>query len=105
MSNEQTSNPEEVALAVHVKKSICLFLVSALLVCLNPSAAFANISVSEKKYSNCTALNKAYPGGVSKSAAVVNKGGKTKIEPSVNAKVYKENKSKDRDGDGIACEK
>ena len=70
-----------------------------------PTNASAEIPVVEKKYSNCTALNKIYPGGVSKSASVVNKGGKTKIKPSVNAKVYKENKSKDRDGDGIACEK
>jgi hypothetical protein len=61
--------------------------------------------VVEKKFDNCTALNKVYPGGVSKSAKAVNKGGKTKQTPTVNLKVYNENKTKDRDGDGIACER
>ncbi len=67
--------------------------------------ALANSQVYEKKFSNCAALNKVYPGGVSKSASIVNKGGKTKLTPVVNAKVYAENIGKDRDGDGIACER
>jgi hypothetical protein len=50
-------------------------------------------------------LNRTYPGGVAKSKGTTNKGGKTKKTPTVNAKVYAENKGKDRDGDGIACEK
>ena len=58
----------------------------------------------EKKFSNCAALNKVYPGGVAKSAKWVNKGGKIKKTPVVNAKVYNENSSKDRDKDGIACD-
>ena len=72
---------------------------------LTTAASATEISFVAKKFSNCTALNKTYPGGVAKSATVVNKGGKTKVKPSVNAKIYKENKSKDRDGDGIACER
>ena len=58
-----------------------------------------------KKYSNCAALNKDYPGGVAKSAKVKNKGGKTKYTPKVSSSIYKANKTKDRDGDGIACER
>jgi hypothetical protein len=60
---------------------------------------------SAKKYSNCTALNKDYPGGVANSAKAKNKGGKTKLKPKVSAALYKANSTKDRDGDGIACEK
>jgi len=58
-----------------------------------------------KKYANCTALNKDYPGGVANSAKTKNKGGKTKLKPKVSAALYKANSTKDRDGDGIACEK
>ena len=69
------------------------------------SGAHAATAVVEKKFANCTELNRTYPGGVSKSSKAVNQGGKTKKKPTVNAKVYAENSSKDRDRDGIACEK
>lgn len=58
-----------------------------------------------KKYTNCKALNKKYPGGVARSANVTNSGGATHYAPTISAKIYKENKSKDRDHDGIACER
>lgn len=67
-----------------------------------PANAFPQLH--DKKFSNCAALNKVYPGGVAKSKNWVNKGGKIQNTPSVNAKVYAENLSKDRDKDGIACE-
>jgi hypothetical protein len=57
------------------------------------------------KFSNCTELNKVYPGGVAKNSKVTNKGGETKNPPTVKPSVYKKNASKDRDRDGIACEK
>ena len=74
---------------------------------LGVSGGVANAApqVLDKKFSNCTELNKVYPGGVAKSKSAKNIGGKTKNKPAVNAKVYAENKSKDRDKDGIACEK
>ena len=62
-------------------------------------------SIVTKTYSNCTALNKVYPGGVAKSSKAKNKGGKTKNKPTVNSAVYTANASKDRDRDNIACEK
>lgn len=71
---------------------------------LGASSTFA-AGAAKIKYSNCKELNKVYPGGVSKAASVKNKGGKTKLQPRVNSKVYWENSSKDRDKDGIACEK
>lgn len=86
-------------------KSRIAFAIALILAFCSISPALASPLIVEKKFSNCSALNKVYPGGVSKSASVVNKGGKTKLVPVVNAKVYAENKGKDRDGDGIACEK
>jgi hypothetical protein len=50
-------------------------------------------------------MNRVYPGGVSLTKNAVNRGGKIKYLPAFNAAVYKANKSKDRDGDGIACER
>lgn len=56
------------------------------------------------KFDNCTELKEVYPGGVAKSSKWVNKGGKIKKIPTVNAKVYLANVGKDRDKDGIVCE-
>jgi hypothetical protein len=69
------------------------------------SAANASIPFAAKKYANCTALNKDYPGGVSKSSKTKNKGGKTKKTPKVSASIYAANSKMDRGKDGIACEK
>lgn len=59
----------------------------------------------EKKFSNCEALNKVYPGGVAKNKKATNMGGATSYIPLVSPKIYKANVSKDRDKDGIACER
>lgn len=67
--------------------------------------ANGSVRIVEKKFANCKELNSKYPGGVAKSASTVNQGGATKLTPFVSAKIYKENKTKDRDKDGIACEK
>lgn len=79
-------------------------VVASLLLAPLASPANAFPQVLDKKFSNCAALNKVYPGGVAKSKNWVNMGGKIQNTPSVNAKVYAENSSKDRDKDGIACE-
>jgi hypothetical protein len=67
--------------------------------------ATASPIVVTKKFANCKALNRVYPGGVARSGSVSNSGGATKYSPTVSSRVYKENKSKDRDHDGIACER
>ena len=59
---------------------------------------------SAKTFKNCTELNKVYPGGVALPGAV-NMGGKTKLTPKYDKKLYTANKKSDRDKDGIACEK
>lgn len=58
-----------------------------------------------KTYKNCTELNKDYKGGVAKDDKVKNQGGKTKYAPTVSAELYNANSTKDRDKDGIACER
>lgn len=67
--------------------------------------AAASEAVAPKKYTNCSALQKVYPGGVARSLKWVNKGGAIKLKPAVNTKVYNLNKSLDRDKDGLACER
>ncbi len=67
--------------------------------------AFGATTFADKKFSNCSALNAVYPGGVAKNNKAENKGGETKYTPSVKPKIYKLNSSKDRDKDGIACER
>jgi hypothetical protein len=57
------------------------------------------------KFANCKAMNKVYKGGVAKSKTIKNKGGKTHFKPFVSSALYNANKTKDRDKDGIACEK
>ena len=61
-------------------------------------------NAAAKMFKNCTELNKVYPGGVALPGAV-NAGGATKKEPKYDKALYTANKSSDRDGDGIACEK
>lgn len=56
-------------------------------------------------YKNCSELNKVYKGGVARSSAVKNKGGKTKYKPFVSQAIYDANKKSDRDKDSIACER
>ena len=67
-------------------------------------SAWKTIAIT-KKYANCKALNKVYPGGVAKSSKAKNKGGKTKYKPKASSTLYEANKAKDRDKDGIACER
>ena len=67
-------------------------------------------AIPEKKFKNCAALNKKYPGGVAEKATSVNKNKagmlqKSKKAPKISSKIYKKNKGLDRDKDGIACEK
>ena len=60
-----------------------------------------------KRYDNCAALNRDHPHGVGRPGAVDHVSGST--EPVTNflrhAGLYKANTGRDRDKDGIACEK
>lgn len=62
-------------------------------------------AAASSDYANCKALNADYPHGVGKPGAV-DSTSKTPVTTfTVDADVYKANRSLDRDGDGIACEK
>lgn len=75
------------------------------------TTAAAVAPTKAKVFKNCTALNKKYPHGVGKSRSVKdrNSKGQSVANPVTTFKVskalYLANKSKDRDKDGIACEK
>ena len=88
-----------------MKKALSVASTVVLVLGFNSLAASAKPVILDQKFSNCSQLNKVYPGGVAKSKSSKNKGGSTNYSPTVNAKVYAENSSKDRDKDGIACEK
>ena len=66
-------------------------------------------AIPEKKFKNCTELNKVYAGGISEKLTSTNKNKAGVLQvskniPKVSSKIYKENKGLDRDKDGIACE-
>lgn len=65
----------------------------------------AKAKTKVKSYPNCQALNKDYKGGVAKLKTTKNKGSKTYYKPYVSKDLYNKNKSRDRDKDGIACER
>ena len=83
----------------------------------SPASAVASpaltVAAAAKRYKNCTAVNKAYAGGVARDAKAVNtktvRGKKVKAASTYRPKVSKSldtaNKSLDRDKDCIACER
>ena len=68
-------------------------------------AASAGSADAAQRYSNCTALNKAYPHGVGKPGSRDKTSGKPVTTFKRSTDLYKANRGSDRDGDGIACEK
>lgn len=89
-----------------MKKSLTVFISLGAALSLSLASADTIEAKSKAKvYKNCTELNKDYKGGVAKSASVKNKGGKTRYKPYVSKELYKANEKKDRDKDGIACER
>lgn len=85
-------------------KIIKIVLAVAFVLALISSPQADLVEAKAVVYKNCTELNKKYKGGVARRGAK-NKGGKTKFKPFVSNALYEANKSKDRDKDGIACEK
>lgn len=91
-------------------KKIMVSIICSLLA-IYTSASAAN-AADTTKYKNCSALNKKYPGGISKAGAkdMTKKKGKLvaaspKKSPTVDDALYGINKKLDSDKDGIACEK
>ena len=64
-------------------------------------------TIAARVFANCTALNKTYKHGVGRKGAKDRVSGTAKpvTNFTVNTAVYSANKSRDRDKDGVACEK
>ena len=70
------------------------------------SIALATPSNASEIFADCKALNKVYKYGVGlEGAQNMVKGNPRASKHDVNKAVYDANKKKDRDKDGIACEK
>ena len=92
-----------------MKKNLSSLLASIFLLTGISGTAFA---ADTKKFKNCSALNKEYPGGISRSGAIdmTKKKGKVvpaspKKSPVVDDAIYEANRKLDKDKDGVACEK
>ena len=83
-----------------MRKNGVVALVCAMMIFTGTSAQ----AVTYKTYKNCAAVNKVYAHGIAKKGYSKTASGLT-AAPFVNTKLYNLNKSKDRDGDGVACER
>ena len=77
--------------------AVCLGLVSI--------ASPADAAIKPVRYKNCAALNKVYKHGVARDKVARDKAKKPVKGYVVNKKVYVLNVTKDKDKDGIVCEK
>lgn len=68
-------------------------------------AATIDAPASAKTYSNCKSLNADYPHGVGKPGAADSTSGTPVTDFTVDGNLYNDNTNRDRDNDGIACEK
>lgn len=70
------------------------------------AAAPAPVAPAATRYANCAALNQDYPHGVGRPGAVDHTSGSAPVTTfTVDDRVYEANTARDRDKDGIACEK
>jgi hypothetical protein len=89
-----------------LKQLIIVSATSIALVAVPGVAVTSADAAAAKKFSNCTKLNKVYPHGVGRKGASDSTSGVPVTNFTRNNKVYKQNKKgRDRDKDGIACEK
>lgn len=89
-----------------LKKIVVVGVSSIALVAAPGMVAGSANAAPAKKFSNCAKLNKVYPHGVGRPGAVDHTSGEPVTNFTRNRKVYKQNKKgRDRDKDGIACEK
>ncbi len=82
----------------------------SMLLAVGAVASPVAVEASAKHYANCTALQRAYPHGVGKPGARDKVSGAYRPGRSVttfkrSTALYNANSDKDRDRDGVACEK
>ncbi|MGZ6792144.1 MAG: excalibur calcium-binding domain-containing protein [Mycobacteriales bacterium] len=70
------------------------------------AAAPAPVAPAVTRYASCAALNQDYPHGVGRPGAVDHTSGSAPVTTfTVDDQVYEANTARDRDKDGIACER
>ena len=62
-------------------------------------------AASAKVFPNCKSVDARYPHGIAKNAHASTHAAGLTGRPFVSAKLYAQNHTKDRDKDGVACEK
>jgi hypothetical protein len=102
---------------MRVVRSVLATLAVAALIAMPTAASAAStpsrlshassVLTAPVKYANCAALNAVYRHGVAHKGAVDHVSGRTYpvTNFTVNTAVYNANTGRDRDKDGIACEK
>ena len=89
-----------------MNKSLIAVTISLSLVTSTVVASVAGAAVKPKHYNNCQTLNAAYKHGVGRpSARDKTSTGHPVTNFTKSAQVYNLNTARDRDKDGIACEK
>jgi hypothetical protein len=81
------------------KRPSAALVAASVTLALAPTAAFAKV------FPNCKGVDKVYPHGIAKNARAATHASGLTGRPIVSAKLYAQNGSKDRDNDGVACEK
>lgn len=87
-----------------MKKILSLGVILGLGLAVLPQVNEVEAKTQYIKYQNCKLLNKKYKGGVAKDTRS-SKVSSNRYKAYVNKKLYTLNKSKDRDNDGVACER
>lgn len=99
-----------------MKKALKIVMTGILSISLlGATSGQSDAATKAKTFKNCTDMQKTYKGGVSKKKGLKNRTGydkngkaiykNTKYKAYVSLATYNLNKSKDRDKDGIACER
>ncbi|MGX8177684.1 excalibur calcium-binding domain-containing protein [Exiguobacterium artemiae] len=99
-----------------MNKAVKLILAGVLSVSLiGVTSTEGHAATKAKAFKNCTEMQKTYKGGVANKKGLKNRTGydkngkpiykKTQYTAYVSLATYNLNKSKDRDKDGIACER
>jgi hypothetical protein len=92
-------------MTAHRSPGVRLVAILALVLVVAIGAGSAQATVRAKKFKNCAAVHKVYKHGIAKSRAAARHANGLTGAPKISAALYKANKGKDRDHDGVACER
>jgi hypothetical protein len=82
----------------------CLIVAVAAAAAVPVAVPTAGAARPAKRYANCSALNRDYPHGVGRAGAR-DHSPRPVTNFKVSTRLYQANRTSDRDGDGVACEK